>query len=219
MEDAQERYTIGALARLAGVTPRTIRYYTSEGLLPPPEARGRYASYGGEHLRLLEQIAQLKARYLPLSVIRERLAGEVPGAAPAPSKPAQTGGAERGWAPPGAVGLGPRLAEGPAPYSAGTRLSAGEGAPRPEEPADPFRIAPAVPLGRVEFFPSHGEEAGEGEDAPRREGGQEAELWRHLAVVPGVEVRVREPVSGRRRRLIDEFVAALRDRLAADGEA
>jgi len=33
-------YTIGQLAELAGVTPRTIRYYTAEELLPRPDARG-----------------------------------------------------------------------------------------------------------------------------------------------------------------------------------
>ena len=67
-------YTIGQLAELAGVTPRTIRYYTAEGLLPRPDARGQYALYGEEHLLRLQLIAQLKETYLPLGEIKARIA-------------------------------------------------------------------------------------------------------------------------------------------------
>src|SRR5437870_2719898 len=67
-------YTIGELAELAGVTPRTIRYYTAEGLLPRPEPRGQYALYGQEHLLRLQLIARLKAAYLPLGEIKARIA-------------------------------------------------------------------------------------------------------------------------------------------------
>ena len=63
-------YTIGELAEKAGVTPRTIRYYTAEGLLPAPETRGRYALYADEHLRRLQLIARLKEAYLPLEEIK-----------------------------------------------------------------------------------------------------------------------------------------------------
>jgi DNA-binding transcriptional MerR regulator len=66
-------YTIGQLAELAGVTPRTIRYYTAEGLLPRPDTRGQYALYGEEHLLRLQLIAQLKETYLPLGEIKARI--------------------------------------------------------------------------------------------------------------------------------------------------
>jgi DNA-binding transcriptional MerR regulator len=66
-------YTIGDLADLAGVTPRTIRYYTAEGLLPPPDTRGRYALYSEEHLLRLQLIARLKDAYLPLGEIKAQL--------------------------------------------------------------------------------------------------------------------------------------------------
>jgi DNA-binding transcriptional MerR regulator len=66
-------YTIGELADLAGVTPRTIRYYTAEGLLPKPDARGQYALYGAEHLLRLRLIARLKEAYLPLGEIKARI--------------------------------------------------------------------------------------------------------------------------------------------------
>jgi DNA-binding transcriptional MerR regulator len=66
-------YTIGQLAELAGVTPRTIRYYTAEGLLPRPDSRGQYALYGEEHLLRLQLIGRLKETYLPLSEIKARI--------------------------------------------------------------------------------------------------------------------------------------------------
>jgi DNA-binding transcriptional MerR regulator len=66
-------YTIGQLAEIAGVTPRTIRYYTAEGLLPRPDARGQYALYGEEHLLRLQLIGRLKETYLPLGEIKARI--------------------------------------------------------------------------------------------------------------------------------------------------
>ncbi len=69
----EQFYTIGQLAELAGVTPRTIRYYTAEGLLPRPDARGQYALYGLEHLLRLQLIARLKDAYLPLGEIKTRI--------------------------------------------------------------------------------------------------------------------------------------------------
>ena len=52
------RYAIGDLARLAGVSRRTVRYYVQEGLIPPPLGVGRGNHYGSEHL---EQILRVKA--------------------------------------------------------------------------------------------------------------------------------------------------------------
>lgn len=66
-------YTISELADASGVTPRTIRYYTAEGLLPPPDTRGRHALYGLEHLRRLQLIGRLKDSYLPLGEIKARI--------------------------------------------------------------------------------------------------------------------------------------------------
>ncbi len=69
-----ERYRLGELARLTGLTPRTIRYYIAEGLLPPPEGLGPAAAYTAGHRDRLALIAALKGRYLPLGEIRHRLA-------------------------------------------------------------------------------------------------------------------------------------------------
>src|SRR5207302_2865395 len=66
-------FTISELAEAGGATPRTVRYYTAEGLLPPPDARGRFALYSEEHLDRLRLIVRLKEAYLPLMAIRARL--------------------------------------------------------------------------------------------------------------------------------------------------
>ncbi len=69
-----ERYRIAELAQATGLTPRTIRYYVAEGLLPPPEGAGPAAVYGAGHRDRLELIGRLKDQYLPLKEIRRHLA-------------------------------------------------------------------------------------------------------------------------------------------------
>ncbi len=64
--------TIQELARKARVTPRTIRYYVEQGVLPPP-GRGRPSEYTGEHLRRLALVRRLKEQYLPLEEIRDTM--------------------------------------------------------------------------------------------------------------------------------------------------
>lgn len=73
MQEEQQTYTISELASTAGVTTRTIRYYTAGGLLPAPDTRGRYARYNKTHLIRLQAIQAMKEAYLPLHIIRERL--------------------------------------------------------------------------------------------------------------------------------------------------
>lgn len=64
--------TIQELARKARVTPRTIRYYVEQGVLPPP-GRGRPSEYTVEHQRRLALIRRLKEQYLPLEEIRDTM--------------------------------------------------------------------------------------------------------------------------------------------------
>ena len=65
------RYLINELAKRANTTVRTIRYYTSEGLLPQPDTDSKYAYYDENHLRRLELILRMKEAYLPLKEIRQ----------------------------------------------------------------------------------------------------------------------------------------------------
>ena len=66
-------YWISELASLSDVSIRTIRYYIAEGLLPPPDIRGRYAVFTDEYMHRLNLIKRLKDAYLPLNRIREVL--------------------------------------------------------------------------------------------------------------------------------------------------
>ena len=50
---AAARYSIDELAPLAGVTPRTVRYYIAEGLIDRPEGEKRGAHYVQRHLEQL----------------------------------------------------------------------------------------------------------------------------------------------------------------------
>ena len=66
-------YSLSDLARLADVTPRTVRYYVALGLLPSPEAAGPATRYGEGHLARLRLIRRLQRDHLPLAEIRSRL--------------------------------------------------------------------------------------------------------------------------------------------------
>lgn len=68
-------YSITDLAKLADVTPRTIRYYIEQGLLPSPTQVGPSARYSEAHLERLRLIKKLQAAHLPLADIRGRLRG------------------------------------------------------------------------------------------------------------------------------------------------
>lgn len=69
-----EDFLIHELAKMAGVSVRTIRYYIDKGLLPAPETKGRYASYNQEYIDRLELIRRLKDAFLPLKEIRQQIA-------------------------------------------------------------------------------------------------------------------------------------------------
>ncbi|WP_068773385.1 MerR family transcriptional regulator [Paenibacillus sp. FJAT-26967] len=67
-------YTIGELARRAGITVRTLHHYDGIGLLKPSSAtEGGHRLYSDEDIIKLEQISILKRMGLSLKAIREML--------------------------------------------------------------------------------------------------------------------------------------------------
>ncbi len=69
------RLTVDELAARAGVTVRTLRFYSGRGLLPPPELGPRRVGwYGAEHLDRLELIEELQRQGLTLAAIERYLA-------------------------------------------------------------------------------------------------------------------------------------------------
>ncbi|HEX5502416.1 MAG TPA: MerR family transcriptional regulator [Thermomicrobiales bacterium] len=176
-----ERYRINELADETDVTPRTIRFYVAEGLLPPPEGNGPAAVYTAAHRDRLRLIGLLKARYLPLREIRKRIAVLTDAEVRAELREAALAGgrevaADEARAPDAALAyldrvLG-RVAESPPAYAPPAP------SPRPALPARRAR-APAA--------------------APR-------ERWERIVLADGVELHVRED----RRREVGPLEALIR---------
>ena len=70
---AAREYRIGELAREAGITVRTLRYYQERRLLPPPRHEGRVGWYSQSHLDRLRVIGQMLDRGHTLGGIGELL--------------------------------------------------------------------------------------------------------------------------------------------------
>lgn len=66
--------SIGELARATGVKPTTIRWYETEGLLPPPaRTEGGHRAYGRDHLKRLGFIRHARELGFGLAAIRDLL--------------------------------------------------------------------------------------------------------------------------------------------------
>lgn len=74
---SKSRFTIGALAKQAGVAIDTIRFYEREGLLPPPKRRASgYREYDNGAVGRVRFIRRAKDLGFKLDEIRELLALE-----------------------------------------------------------------------------------------------------------------------------------------------
>lgn len=69
-----KKYKIGELAELAGVSRRTIDYYTNLGLLKPDRSQSGYRYYTEDCLLRLKLIESMKNQRLTLDEIKERMA-------------------------------------------------------------------------------------------------------------------------------------------------
>ncbi|MCZ4606047.1 MerR family transcriptional regulator [Streptomyces sp. Lzd4kr] len=67
----KREYRMEELARLAGITVRTLRFYRERKLIPPPRREGRIAWYDEHHLARLRTIAALLERGHTLTGIAE----------------------------------------------------------------------------------------------------------------------------------------------------
>ncbi len=91
----RREYRAEELARLAGITTRTLRFYRERRLLAPPRREGRIAWYDDRHLARLRTIAALLERGHTLTGIAElaeafehgRGVGELLGVAPTEETP------------------------------------------------------------------------------------------------------------------------------------
>ena len=235
---AEFAYTIGQLAELASVTPRTIRYYTAEGLLPRPDVRGQYALYGEPHLLRLQLIAHLKETYLPLGEIKMQIENlnieqmrvllDAHRAAPALPISAADYLAQvrvRQQAPQPTH----QLAERAEAYAAAEQQA--RNLPRPAAPAYGFVAAIAAPAApeRIEEAAAPSQQAGfvrrlmpqrrahADADTPKRESPQSEQHWRRIELAPGVELHIRDPAAPALHERIERLSALARS-LFQEGE-
>jgi DNA-binding transcriptional MerR regulator len=72
--DDAESLTVDELAARAGVTVRTVRFYSTRGLLPPPAiGPRRVGRYGPHHLSRLALIEELQSQGMTLAAIERYL--------------------------------------------------------------------------------------------------------------------------------------------------
>ena len=82
-----ERFSIDELSMLAGVTPRTVRYYIAEGLVDRPTGEKRGAHYVRRHLEQLLLIRRWTDAGLSLERVRELISGAPEDPAPRRAAP------------------------------------------------------------------------------------------------------------------------------------
>ena len=79
-ETAEPTLTIDELAARAGVTVRTVRFYGTKGLLPPPViGPRRVGRYGQQHVARLALIEELQHQGMTLAAIERYMAQLPPG--------------------------------------------------------------------------------------------------------------------------------------------
>lgn len=203
------RYSLTELADLAGVTPRTVRYYLSQGLLTSPGTSGPGAKYDDTHLGRLRLIRKLQREHLPLAEIRQRLAGlddatiaslaEGPTSDPDP----QDSALDYIRRVLGSSAAAPRRLAAPPPL-AQTNLT----------PPMRIRALAAEPIARI---PAPG--------APHPpmpapvaspSASTERSQWERIALAPNIELHVRRPLPRPLSKQVDRLVSIARDLLEED---
>ncbi|QYJ03198.1 MerR family transcriptional regulator [Nocardioides panacisoli] len=67
--------TLDDLTQRVGMSVRTIRFYTTKGLVPPPIRRGRSGFYTTDHVARLELVQELQSHGFTLAAIEKYVAG------------------------------------------------------------------------------------------------------------------------------------------------
>lgn len=190
--DAEPRYSLTELADLASVTPRTIRYYITQGLLRGPATSGPGAKYDDVDLARLRLIKRLQAEHQPLAEIRAQLEAlgddailQMEGATPAPPPDSALEYIRR-------ITSRPRAAETPTPYLMRASMTA------PTAPAAPASSPSMAPLAAVPDV--------------RLERSQ----WERIDLAPDVELHIRRPLTRATAKRVDRLIAIARDLLEED---
>jgi DNA-binding transcriptional MerR regulator len=204
MSPSDPRYSLTELADLAGVTPRTVRYYMSQGLLPSPGASGPRAKYDDTHLGRLRLVRKLQREHLPLAEIRQRLAGlddtAIATLADAPAAASDPQDSALDYI---------RRVLGPRPVTP-KRLMAGLEPPPAYTLAGEHRNVESRPLTPLARSPiTLGVEPAPGRSFERSQ-------WERIPLAPDIELHVRRPLPRPLAKQVDRLVSIARDLLEED---
>lgn len=224
-----EPYSLTELADLGGVTPRTIRYYLAQGLLPAVGQSGPGSKYDKRHLARLRLIRRLQGEHLPLAEIRRRLEGlseaEIRalsgGGQPAP--PAESAldyvrgilqSSQRPRSPSFEVRVPPpmramRVADTPAESDLSAPTARYEPPSMPEftppgvaDPPAPYGTPSVLPPAFMPAVP---------QPSP-----MERSQWDRVVLSPDVELHVRRPLGRAQQKQVDRLIAIARELLEED---
>jgi DNA-binding transcriptional MerR regulator len=176
-------YSLNELATLADVTPRTVRFYIEQGLLPAPASLGPKSRYTDEHLERLRLIKQMQASGMPLATIRAQLRSM--GAQDIADTMQQS---HPHRASESAVDyIRDVLGTGPAPRAPATQ-------PAPATPSAPAaRSVPARPP-----RPTAGQPATSEPDLRSQ--------WDRVGITPDIEIHIRRPMTRMDQKLVYRLI-------------
>lgn len=186
--ETDPRYTLTALADLAGVTPRTVRYYISQGLLAVDATPGPGPKYDDTHLARLRLIRRLQAEHLPLAEIRHRL---------------------EGLTSDDVIDL---AGEPPSPAPRDSALEYIRNLTQPsrrasEAPAAAHASPPPAPLPRRSIEPPESAASFPPPSQPTTQRSQ----WERIEIAPDIELHIRRPLTRAHARQVERLIAIARD--------
>ena len=207
----ESEYCLQDLADLAGVTPRTIRYYIAQGLLPSPGKAGPGATYTDGHLNRLRLVKRLQREHLPLAEIRSRLAAlddatvaglvEVPASEPpADSAIDYIRGVLNGDSLPEWALRNPTVA-----------------ASSPSSPISPQVNPPSLNAVALEV-PAYrlAESSRSYTEPPAPTPTPDRSQWDRILLAPDVELHVRRPLGRRQHKRVERLIEIARELLEED---
>ena len=218
-----ETYPLREFASLAGVTPRTVRYYISEGLLPSPGA-GPQARYTQEHLERVQLIKELQRSHLPLAEIRHQLGAvshdDVRRLLHARRPDAQRQTSALDYIRAVLSGTSPRPAPRPAPAPVPAPAPA---IPSPARASPPAQVAPSRPDAVASVHEdvepmyrqlTHAAPAYVATPSPQLQ--PDRSHWERIALDPDIELHIRRPLTRRQNRAVSRIIGAAREILEED---
>ncbi|GJQ33359.1 MAG: hypothetical protein HBSAPP04_21980 [Ignavibacteriaceae bacterium] len=213
----KKEYSISDLEKLTGFSRRTVHFYIKEGLIPPTGSVGAGAKYGEEHLLRLLMIGILQKRDLKLSGIRKILDSTPLEEMKRSVEEESAKSASRGFAHliEGAFSLRSGTGTIPSLHEEGSSHSyylqkTDQGA---SSEGGFLRNKAVLQVSEPEFQ-NHPEDqtTNDFKEIPEKEKKADSiEIWRHIDLIDGVQMNVREDIFHKYRSLIVEMIRKFKE--------